>query len=519
MKLKLIGMAASMLASSTVFAVPSMCSNPVSEKLSINDVQAQARYEQLMLANIATSNHLTVQGEVFNTLPGMIVAAQSNYNPDYAYHWARDAGLTMLAVNDLAKQNFSKYQSYLDNYINWSSHINTLSPVNYSCENEACPVLGEPKFNLDGSIYTGPWGRNQNDGPAIRAVALMQILDNYAKNNKTPKGYDNIDAVFREVIEPNLNYVASNWQSPTFDLWEEVKGMHFFTLMTQYTSLILADQFAKAHNISIHQNYDQIAQEIKKYLEDHFYYTGSGYTYHYARVNTLTALDIPTKANWNYFDQNKHAWMNISIILAIAFEQKYLSKKDLIWSLSSDATLNTAYETINYYADKNVNSPTNLAAYGGPNIGRYPADVYGGTAGDQAGAWFLATTVMSRVYLQVASEINQGALTSINSINVKFFNQAITLYRAITGDSSMQMLKAGDSVNKKLASVMMSLADNMLYANQRHGKQPCGFGNFSACNLSEQYNFSTGVEQSVSDLTWSYAEVLRALQQRNKICS
>src|SRR5688500_16671266 len=30
--------------------------------------------------------------------------------------------------------------------------------------------LGEPKFQADGSAFNDPWGRPQNDGPAIRAT-------------------------------------------------------------------------------------------------------------------------------------------------------------------------------------------------------------------------------------------------------------------------------------------------------------------------------------------------------------
>jgi glucoamylase len=30
--------------------------------------------------------------------------------------------------------------------------------------------LGEPKFNIDGTAFTGSWGRPQRDGPALRWV-------------------------------------------------------------------------------------------------------------------------------------------------------------------------------------------------------------------------------------------------------------------------------------------------------------------------------------------------------------
>lgn len=33
--------------------------------------------------------------------------------------------------------------------------------------------LGEPKFNINLTAYTGPWGRPQHEGPAVRASALV----------------------------------------------------------------------------------------------------------------------------------------------------------------------------------------------------------------------------------------------------------------------------------------------------------------------------------------------------------
>jgi glucoamylase len=35
--------------------------------------------------------------------------------------------------------------------------------------------------------------------------------------------------VLIEVIKADLDFVASNWNSSGFDLWEEVNGMHFYT--------------------------------------------------------------------------------------------------------------------------------------------------------------------------------------------------------------------------------------------------------------------------------------------------
>jgi glucoamylase len=39
-------------------------------------------------------------------------------------------------------------------------------------------------------------------------------------------------------IKMDLEYVAKNWAFDCFDLWEEVKGRHFYTLVSKYASLV-----------------------------------------------------------------------------------------------------------------------------------------------------------------------------------------------------------------------------------------------------------------------------------------
>lgn len=97
--------------------------------------------------------------------------------------------------------------------------------------------LSEPKFQVDGSSFTGSWGRPQRDGPALRALALIPyahwLLD---------RGFPSDIAYVREslydpralrrpgsVVKNDLEEVAGSWHRPGFDLWEEVNGRHLWT--------------------------------------------------------------------------------------------------------------------------------------------------------------------------------------------------------------------------------------------------------------------------------------------------
>lgn len=101
--------------------------------------------------------------------------------------------------------------------------------------------LGEPKFLANGAKFTGAWGRPQRDGPALRAIALMDycnwlILTGKAAQAKT---------IVWPIISNDLSYVGQYWNQTGFDLWEEVSGSSFFTIQNQHRSLIQGAQLAK----------------------------------------------------------------------------------------------------------------------------------------------------------------------------------------------------------------------------------------------------------------------------------
>ena len=97
--------------------------------------------------------------------PGVVLASPSRENPDYYYHWVRDAALVMKTVLDLQHQTGNDYTDLLLDYAQFSRNNQRA---------RALGGLGEPKFYVDGKPYDGPWGRPQNDGPALRAIVLIE---------------------------------------------------------------------------------------------------------------------------------------------------------------------------------------------------------------------------------------------------------------------------------------------------------------------------------------------------------
>ena len=88
--------------------------------------------------------------------PGMVVASPSKEAPNYYFDWVRDTALTMRSLIDYYQlSNDQKIRNMIFTWIDAEAYRQNLPT--YS-------GLGEPKYNIDGSGFTGPWGRPQNDG-------------------------------------------------------------------------------------------------------------------------------------------------------------------------------------------------------------------------------------------------------------------------------------------------------------------------------------------------------------------
>jgi glucoamylase len=106
--------------------------------------------------------------------------------------------------------------------------------------------LGEPIFTVTGDIYPHPWGRPQNDGPAIRALAMADYALSLLAAGRTEEA----NRLYRPELPPqtpikrDLEYVAHRWHEQSYDLWEEVQGHHFFTRMAQRAAMLKGAELA-----------------------------------------------------------------------------------------------------------------------------------------------------------------------------------------------------------------------------------------------------------------------------------
>ena len=99
-------------------------------------------------------------------------------------------------------------------------------------------LLGETRVNPDGTLDISKWPRPQYDGPAMRAIALLRW-------RRAARLDDELAALVDVLIRADLRFTRHRWREAGFDIWEEEKGLHYYTLRASAQAMEAgADWFA-----------------------------------------------------------------------------------------------------------------------------------------------------------------------------------------------------------------------------------------------------------------------------------
>ena len=188
---------------------------------------------------------------------GIIIESPSTV-PPYKFHWIRDSALVMRVFIDMFQRTKeSKYFEYIINYIENESKVQDLKTLS---------GLGEPKINIDCSPFNGEWGRPQNDGPALRGIMMIKIINLFKYN------YDiMIDKLIRPIVIKDIEYLVNNYDKVSFDLWDEKKGWHFYTRMVQLKFLkdsLKLNKYLKLDGKTF-TKVEKVVNQLFVSLEDH----------------------------------------------------------------------------------------------------------------------------------------------------------------------------------------------------------------------------------------------------------
>ncbi|GJN92581.1 hypothetical protein Rhopal_005611-T1 [Rhodotorula paludigena] len=462
--------------------------------------------------------------------PGCVVASPSKALPDYWYEWTRDSAVVERAiVHRFMREGGAQDWKRLEEYVEASRIMQHKETVLGGFENGG---LGEVKYHVNHEPFTGDWGRPQADGPGSRIITLGTLALHLLSSGDESK----IDYVKRSlypgapeggektgVLKGDLEYVATHWRMKGFDLWEEVSGRHFYTLLTLRTALFLGARLvshpalaaAAPDSTTASARYIAAADLITPYLTrfwdderaimrvtiEHGKEDGAVGTY----AGTADGEHVGTQvkrekekeeqatsgdAGESDYDERhgKSSELDVAVVLAVLHAGRESSWARLTTShdavRDSDRPFETAEKVLSTLAHL-VEAmadiyPLNEGRRAGGKksavaLGRYPEDKYDGVGMTIAHPWYLACAGAAEfLYVlveDVASLAETNAQTRSTLVVTPILHSALTsLLPALASPlpSPGSVLHASDPVYPELLHALFELADGFLGVIQEY---------------------------------------------------
>jgi glucoamylase len=174
--------------------------------------------------------------------------------PDYFFHWFRDSAVVIDALRILFEDEAldGEFFGHFADFVRFSLSLQELdgrrlgeSPWRDSVAPEyrqylraeadlaaahGEALLGETRVNPDGTLDFSKWPRPQYDGPAMRAITLLHW-------RRTARLDGELAALVDALLRADLRFTLRHSREASFDIWEEEKGLHYYTLRASARAL------------------------------------------------------------------------------------------------------------------------------------------------------------------------------------------------------------------------------------------------------------------------------------------
>ncbi|MGJ7501510.1 glycoside hydrolase family 15 protein [Variovorax sp. ZT5P49] len=204
------------------------------------------------ISPVSIVKHREGFGQTIRPVAGAIVASPvlGNYDPDpdYFFHWFRDSAVVIDALRLLYvdRRIGDEALQHLRDFTRFSLAVNGLDGravaavqgrrarvapelLQFLREDHDLAsvhgdaVVAETRVNPDGTLDILRWARPQHDGPPLRALALLR----WAAGG-------HLDAALLAEVTPlirfDIDFTLRHWREPSYDIWEEESGHHYYTL-------------------------------------------------------------------------------------------------------------------------------------------------------------------------------------------------------------------------------------------------------------------------------------------------
>ena len=208
-------------------------------------------------------------GQQVRAAPGSVVAsialADWDPEPDYFFHWFRDSAIVIDALRVLheAGDVGGEALRHFADFVGFSLALNRLDGRELlagSAERHARTrpdfrrflredpeleavrggrVVADTRVNPDGTLDITRWARPQFDGAPLRALALLRWLDGGHVDAQ-------VSPMAAELLRADLDFTRRHWHKPSFDIWEEERGHHYYTQRVSAAALELGSRWCTA---------------------------------------------------------------------------------------------------------------------------------------------------------------------------------------------------------------------------------------------------------------------------------
>jgi glucoamylase len=205
------------------------------------------------LSAVSIVKHRPGFGQTVTPKKGSIVAspvlAAYDPDPDYFFHWFRDSAVVIDALRlVLADGGITSAAAleYFHDFVQFSLSLLTLdgrSLVASSAWRAGVQpdfakfvrtdadlgavhgglVSAEARVNPDGTLDISNWARPQHDGPPLRLLAVLRWVRDVTFDPA-------LGEAVAQLLRADIAFTRGRWRIPSFDIWEEEKGQHYYTL-------------------------------------------------------------------------------------------------------------------------------------------------------------------------------------------------------------------------------------------------------------------------------------------------
>jgi glucoamylase len=416
------------------------------------------------------------------------VLAAYDPDPDYFFHWYRDAAIVIDALRELYEDGSATQPALvaLGDYVHFSLALGALDGrrlLEQRAWQDAVAadfkrflrtdadlgaahdqnIAAETRVNADGSLDVSHWARPQHDGPALRALTLLRWARSAAFDAP-------LAAAAAALLRADLRFTRQRCSEPCFDIWEEKLGLHYYTLCVAAAALADGAVWLEGQDGAEAQQCRTAAAAIRRSLEG-YWLPQQGYY----RSRLLPAPARSAKE------------LDIAVILA-AIHARGSAGAHSVHDPRMHATLAQLERLFDAEYAINRDRPAGRA----PALGRYAGDVY-----YSGGAYYFSTLAAAELCFRAAA-VGTSTSTSTSA-------SASTGVGTSTGVG----VGVGASASAREVNALIQRGDAFLQTVRAYTPD--------SGDMSEQFDQHSGAQSSAKQLAWSYAAFITCIAARRAI--